>query len=77
MEQSSATIFECADTFQRALLPKARRDVNTHAYTVGTDICLVRPGSPDANEGRRLIAHELTHVVQIEVQRRFVFDQGG
>lgn len=41
------------------------RDVNAYAYTVGEDIVF---GSgqyePQTQEGRRLVAHELTHVVQ-------------
>ncbi len=41
------------------------RGVNARAYTVGSDIAF---GSgeyaPTSNEGKRLLAHELTHVVQ-------------
>jgi hypothetical protein len=39
--------------------------VSARAYTVGTDI-VFRDGqySPASDEGRRLLAHELTHVVQ-------------
>ena len=44
---------------------QSAREVNAHAYTVGRDIAFdsgrFAPGSQD---GRRLIAHELTHVVQ-------------
>jgi hypothetical protein len=44
---------------------KSAQAVNAHAYTVGRDIVF---GSgkfaPQTNEGRRLVAHELTHVVQ-------------
>jgi Domain of unknown function (DUF4157)/Novel toxin 16 len=44
---------------------QSAEDVNAHAYTVGTDIVF---GSgqftPETSAGRRLIAHELTHVVQ-------------
>ena len=44
---------------------QSARDVNAHAYAVGHDIVFgagrFAPGTP---EGRRLIAHELTHVVQ-------------
>ena len=44
--------------------PSARA-VNALAYTVGRDIVFA-PGryAPRANEGRRLLAHELAHVVQ-------------
>lgn len=44
---------------------QSTRDVNAHAYTVGNNIVF---GSgrfaPGLHEGRKLIAHELTHVVQ-------------
>jgi hypothetical protein len=41
------------------------RTIGAHAYTVGNDI-VFGVGRPDFNatEGRRLLAHELTHVVQ-------------
>jgi hypothetical protein len=39
--------------------------LNARAYTVGQDIAFGSGEfSPDSNEGRRLLAHELTHVVQ-------------
>jgi uncharacterized protein DUF4157 len=51
--------------------PKAAesaRRVGALAYTVGTDIVFATGRyAPDTNAGRRLLAHELTHVVQ---QRR-------
>ena len=44
---------------------ESARAVNAQAYTVGTDVVVqsdrYRPGTP---EGDRLLAHELTHVVQ-------------
>ena len=41
------------------------RAVNALAYTVGRDIAFARDHyRPDATSGRRLLAHELTHVVQ-------------
>lgn len=44
---------------------RSARDVNARAYTVGNNI-VFGPGwySPGSFEGKRLIAHELTHVVQ-------------
>ena len=47
--------------------PAARsaRDVNALAYTVGRDIVFAAGRfAPATQEGRRLLAHELTHVVQ-------------
>ncbi len=44
---------------------QSARDVNAHAYTMGHDIVLGAGRFASAtNEGRRLLAHELTHVVQ-------------
>jgi hypothetical protein len=48
-----------------AAAERSAREVNANAYTVGQDI-VFRAGRfvPETNAGRRLIAHELTHVVQ-------------
>ena len=44
---------------------QSAREVNAHAYTVGHKIVLGKGESTlGTQEGRRLIAHELTHVVQ-------------
>ncbi|HPS90576.1 MAG TPA: DUF4157 domain-containing protein [Methanothrix sp.] len=44
---------------------KSAREVNAHAYTVGKDIVFgAGCFTPETHEGRRLIAHELTHVLQ-------------
>jgi len=44
---------------------RSARAVNALAYTVGNDIAFAEGQfSPNTTEGRRLIAHELTHVVQ-------------
>jgi uncharacterized protein DUF4157 len=48
-----------------AAAEQSARDVNAHAYTVGHNIVFGGGRfAPGTNEGRRLIAHELTHVVQ-------------
>src|SRR5262249_13208102 len=40
-------------------------ELNAEAYTVGFDIVFgANRYSPDTAQGRRLLAHELTHVVQ-------------
>jgi hypothetical protein len=40
-------------------------EVNAHAYTVGSDIVFnTGQYAPQSHEGRKLLAHELTHVVQ-------------
>jgi hypothetical protein len=44
---------------------QSARNVNAHAYTVGHDIVFsTGKFSPVTREGQRLLAHELTHVVQ-------------
>jgi hypothetical protein len=48
-----------------ALAAGSARDVHAHAYTVGHDVVFNEGRySPGTQEGRQLIAHELTHVVQ-------------
>jgi hypothetical protein len=48
-----------------AAADRSARDVNAHAYTVGHSM-VIDAGrfAPGTHEGRRLLAHELTHVVQ-------------
>ena len=43
---------------------QSARDINAHAYTVGGSIVFGAEFTPGTHEGRRLLAHELTHVVQ-------------
>ena len=44
---------------------QSARDVKSHAYTVGQNIAFDSGRfAPGSQEGRRLLAHELTHVVQ-------------
>lgn len=44
---------------------RSAREVNANAYTAGHDIVFgAERFSPGTTEGRRLIAHELTHIVQ-------------
>lgn len=44
---------------------QSARDVNAYAYTVGRDIVFGRGQfAPETHFGKRLLAHELTHVVQ-------------
>jgi hypothetical protein len=48
-----------------ATAEQSAQDVNAHAFTVGYDMVLgAGRYAPATNEGRRLLAHELTHVVQ-------------
>jgi hypothetical protein len=44
---------------------QSARDVNALAYTVGSDLVFAHGQySPETDQGRRLLAHELTHVIQ-------------
>jgi hypothetical protein len=44
---------------------KSARALNALAYTVGRDVVFGRGQyAPQSNQGRRLLAHELTHVLQ-------------
>jgi len=44
---------------------QSARDINANAYTVGNNIVFAAGQfSPGTNSGKRLLAHELTHVVQ-------------
>jgi hypothetical protein len=44
---------------------ESARSVNAHAYTVGNDVVFQRDRyAPGSDEGRKMLAHELTHVIQ-------------
>ncbi|PMR66908.1 hypothetical protein CR158_06960 [Halomonas heilongjiangensis] len=48
-----------------AAAAQSARDVNAHAYAVGQHLAFDHGKyAPDSHAGRRLLAHELTHVVQ-------------
>jgi outer membrane protein OmpA-like peptidoglycan-associated protein len=52
---------------------ESARQVNALAYTVGSNIVLRRENfAPDTADGKRLLAHELTHVVQQNGASRIV-----
>jgi len=57
---------------------QSAQDINAHAYTAGHNI-VFGAGSfaPGSHEGRKLIAHELTHVVQQTGAARIHIGQGG
>ena len=57
---------------------QSARDVNAHAYTVGHNIVFgAGRFSPETLAGRRLIAHELTHVVQQSGANKIPHDHGN
>jgi hypothetical protein len=65
MEQRFGHDFSRVRVHTGSVAEQSVRDVNAHAYTMGHNIAFdAGRFSPGTHEGRRLIAHELTHVVQ-------------
>jgi hypothetical protein len=53
-----------------ALADESARGMNARAYTLGSDIVFASGGfAPGTREGRQLLAHELTHVLQQRGER--------
>ena len=72
MEQHFVHDFSQVRVHSGATAEQSARDVNAQAYTVGNNIVFGAGGfAPETHEGRCLLAHELTHVVQ---QSRGSFD---
>jgi hypothetical protein len=83
MEQRFGQDFSHVRVHSGAAAEQSAKDVNAHAYTMVHDIVFgAGQLAPGTHEGRRLIAHELTHVVQQrgtrsdipQVQRKVVDD---
>ncbi|MGB8329957.1 MAG: DUF4157 domain-containing protein, partial [Polyangiales bacterium] len=65
MEQRFGHDFSRVRLHSGASGEQSARDVNAHAYTVGHDIVFgAGRFAPETHEGRRLLAHELAHVMQ-------------
>jgi Domain of unknown function (DUF4157) len=65
MEQRLGHDFSQVRVHSGAMAEQSARDVNANAYTVGHNVVFgAGRFAPQTQEGRRLIAHELTHVVQ-------------
>lgn len=65
MEQRFGYDFSRVRVHSSAVAGQSAREVNANAYTVGHNIVFSAGRfAPGTNEGRRLIAHELTHVMQ-------------
>jgi hypothetical protein len=65
MEQRFSHDFSRVRVHSDAVAEQSARDVNAKAYTVGHDIVFgAGVETPGTREGKRLIAHELAHVVQ-------------
>ena len=73
MEQRFGHDFSRVRVHSGPAAEQSARDVNAHAYTVGQNIVFgTGQLSPATHEGRRFLAHELTHVVQQSVASRQV-----
>ncbi len=67
MEQRFGHDFSRVHVHTGSAAEQSTRDVNADAYTVGTEIVFgARKFAPESREGKGLLAHELTHVVQQE-----------
>jgi Domain of unknown function (DUF4157)/OmpA family len=65
MEQRFGHDFSRVRVHSGAAAEQSAQDVNAYAYTVGRNIVFgAGQFEPGTHEGRRLLAHELTHVVQ-------------
>jgi hypothetical protein len=65
MEQRFGHDFSLVRVHSDADAEQSARNVNANAYTVGRDIVFARGQyAPHTTDGRKLLAHELTHVVQ-------------
>ncbi|HEX2996107.1 MAG TPA: DUF4157 domain-containing protein [Anaerolineales bacterium] len=71
-------IFSQVRVHTDSIAEKSAQDINAHAYTVGHNIVFGAGGfAPGSHEGRKLIAHELTHVVQQTGVAGIYAGQGG
>ncbi len=77
MEQRFGHDFSRVRVHSGAAAEQSAREVNARAYTVGHDIVFgAGRFAPGTLEGRRLLAHELTHVVQQSVSDGIRVGQG-
>jgi hypothetical protein len=65
MEQGFGQDFSSVRVHSGVTADRSARELNANAYTIGRDIVFATGQyAPHTAQGRRLIAHELTHVVQ-------------
>lgn len=63
-EQRFGYNFGSVRVHKDALAAQSAREIGARAYTVGSNIVLAEGESSTSTEGRRMLAHELAHVVQ-------------
>jgi hypothetical protein len=65
MEQRFGTDFGDVRVHTDGKASDSAEAIDAHAYTVGSNVVFQRDRyAPDTDDGRRMLAHELTHVVQ-------------
>src|SRR2546428_8866541 len=65
MESRLGADFSDVRVHTDAKASESARSVQAHAYTVGTDVVFQSGNyAPESDSGKRMLAHELTHVVQ-------------
>jgi hypothetical protein len=73
MEQRFGHDFSRVRVHTGGAAEQSARDVSARAYTVGTRVVFGAGGfAPSTRAGRRLIAHELTHVVQQSAEAKVI-----
>ncbi|WP_437334647.1 eCIS core domain-containing protein [Sorangium sp. So ce394] len=78
MEQRFGHDFSRVRVHSGPAAEQSARDVNANAYTVGRHIVFgASQFAPGTHEGRRLLAHELTHVVQQSGSSELDLARGG
>jgi len=78
MEQRFGRDFSQVRVHSDSAAAQSARDVDASAYTVGHDMVFgTNRFAPETSKGRRLIAHELTHVVQQSRDGTTVGDHEG
>src|SRR5687767_12102015 len=71
MERRFAHDFSRVRVHTGAAADQSAHDLSAHAYTLGRDIVFGRGRyAPESADGRQLLAHELTHVVQQSLSSR-------
>ncbi len=78
MEQRFGHDFSSVRVHSGHAAAQSARDIDANAYTAGHDIVFAAGKlSPESREGQRLIAHELTHVIQQERGQRALQRDAG
>ena len=70
MNQAFGTDFKDVNIHTDEKAKKLAESINAQAFTAGKDVFFNKDKfNPDSPEGKHLLAHELTHVVQQQKQK--------